>query len=58
VSAIPRKLRLAVVARAGGCCEYCLLHPLGQVSRFPIDHSLPRSQGGRTILANLALQLD
>ena len=27
MSAIPRKLRLAVVARAGGCCEYCLLHP-------------------------------
>jgi hypothetical protein len=55
VSAIPRKLRLAVVARAGGCCEYCLLHSMGQVARFPIDHIIPRSEHGRTVLKNLAL---
>src|SRR5205085_6679204 len=27
----------------------------GQVGRFPIDHIIPRSQGGLTDLANLAL---
>ncbi|MBI3462198.1 MAG: HNH endonuclease [Planctomycetes bacterium] len=46
---------MAVVARAGGCCEYCLLPAAGQVSPFPMDHIVPRSQGGRTVLKNLAL---
>ncbi|MHB1422667.1 MAG: HNH endonuclease [Gemmataceae bacterium] len=47
--------RDAVVARAGGCCEYCHLPTRGQVATFPIDHVLPRSSGGETILDNLAL---
>lgn len=47
--------REAVVARAGGCCEYCHLPTRGQVATFPIDHVLPRSSGGETNLANLAL---
>ena len=55
MSRIPRRVRLAVVARAGACCEYCRLHSRGQVGRFPVDHILPRSRGGRTVLANLAL---
>jgi hypothetical protein len=55
MSRISRRIRLAVVARAGACCEYCRLHSMGQVGRFPVDHILPRSQGGRTVLANLAL---
>ena len=48
-------VRDAVVARAGGCCEYCHLPTRGQVATFPIDHVLPRSSGGETILDNLAL---
>jgi hypothetical protein len=28
---------------------------MGQVGRFPVDHILPRSRGGQTFLANLAL---
>ncbi len=48
-------MRDAVVARAGGCCEYCHLPTRGQVATFPIDHVLPRSSGGETILDNLAL---
>src|SRR6266851_3009405 len=48
-------MRRAVVARAGGCCEYCRLHSMGQIARFPIDHIIPRHQGGRTVLKNLAL---
>lgn len=48
-------VRAAVIARAGGCCEYCHLSTLGQVATFPIDHVVPRSSGGATVLENLAL---
>jgi hypothetical protein len=48
-------VRDAVVDRAGGRCEYCHLPRRGQVATFPIDHVLPRSGGGETLLANLAL---
>jgi hypothetical protein len=47
--------RAAVVARAGQRCEYCHLPTRGQVATFPIDHLTPRSEGGPTSLANLAL---
>jgi 5-methylcytosine-specific restriction endonuclease McrA len=49
------EVRDAVVARAGARCEYCHLPTRGQVATFPIDHVLPRSRGGETILDNLAL---
>jgi hypothetical protein len=49
------EVRDAVVGRAGGRCEYCHLPTRGQVATFPIDHVLPRSSGGETILDNLAL---
>jgi len=49
------EVRDAVVARAGGRCEYCHLPTRGQVATFPIDHVLPRNSGGETILDNLAL---
>ena len=55
MSAISEKLRLAVVDRASGCCEYCHLPAFGQVSTFPVDHVFPDSQGGPTELSNLAL---
>ncbi|HTU22315.1 MAG TPA: HNH endonuclease signature motif containing protein [Gemmataceae bacterium] len=48
-------MRAAVIARAGGCCEYCHLSTRGQVATFPIDRVVPRSSGGLTILENLAL---
>jgi hypothetical protein len=48
-------VRAAVMARAGGRCEYCHLSTRGQVATFPIDHVVPRSSGGVTILDNLAL---
>jgi hypothetical protein len=41
--------------RAGSRCEYCLLPTEGQVGRFPIDHVIPRVDGGVTELSNLAL---
>jgi hypothetical protein len=33
MSRISRRVRLAIVARAGACCEYCRLHSMGQVGR-------------------------
>jgi hypothetical protein len=48
-------LRDAVVERASNCCEYCQLPAQLQVGGFEVDHILPRSRGGLTDIANLAL---
>jgi len=47
--------RRFIEERAQGCCEYC-----GSLARyapqsFAIEHIVPRSKGGETILENLAL---
>lgn len=55
MTAFSDELRIAVVARAGECCEYCHLPKRGQVATFPLDHVEPRSRGGETHLNNLAL---
>jgi hypothetical protein len=55
LSVVSEGVRAAVVARAGGRCEYCLVPMRGQVGRFPIDHVVPRTRGGPTELTNLAL---
>ena len=55
-SAIPRALREAVLGRDDGRCRYCRLAQLGHGATFHIDHIVPRSKGGPTSLANLALQ--
>jgi hypothetical protein len=55
VSVVSEPIRAAIVARARDLCEYCRLPQRGQVARFPVDHVLPRSSGGLTELANLAL---
>jgi 5-methylcytosine-specific restriction endonuclease McrA len=47
--------RPLVVARAGGACEYCRLLEAATGVTFHIEHVLPRSQGGQTVLSNLAL---
>ena len=47
--------RHLVVARAGGACEYRRLLEAPAGVTFHVEHVLPRSQGGDTILANLAL---
>lgn len=52
---IPSTLRERVIARAHNRCEYCQLEQRSQVATFPVDHVLPRSRGGRSNLANLAL---
>ncbi|HEX5472392.1 MAG TPA: HNH endonuclease signature motif containing protein [Lacipirellulaceae bacterium] len=47
--------RKLVVARAGGACEYCRLLQDATGVTFHLEHVLPRSSGGETVLANLAL---
>ena len=49
------ELRRQVVERAGGRCEYCGLSQEGQEATFHVDHVVPRSAGGGSKLANLAL---
>lgn len=53
---IPDDLREAVEFRDHGRCSYCGLVQNGQGSKFHIDHIRPKSKGGPTELANLALQ--
>lgn len=46
--------RQLVTARAGGACEYCRLLEAACGVTFHIEHVCPRSQGGETIMSNLA----
>jgi len=48
-------LKQAVIDRARGCCEYCLSQSQVSVQPFSIEHTIPRSKGGKTSLENLAL---
>ena len=47
--------RQLVAARAGGVCEYCRLSQAATGVTFHIEHVSPRSQGGATVMRNLAL---
>lgn len=47
--------RQLVVARACGICEYCRLLEVATGVTFHLEHILPRSQGGATLMSNLAL---
>ena len=53
--ALVEAYRPIVVARAGGACEYCRLLEAATGVTFHIEHVLPRSYGGMTLLDNLAL---
>jgi 5-methylcytosine-specific restriction endonuclease McrA len=44
-----------VAARAGYCCEYCLLPQLAEAMDLTADHIIPKSEGGETEIGNLAL---
>lgn len=48
--------RRLVENRAQGCCEYCA-SPVRFSTQpsFAVEHILPRSKGGETVLENLAL---
>jgi hypothetical protein len=44
-----------VVERAQDCCEYCRSQARFAIQSFSVEHTIPRSQGGKTTLDNLAL---
>src|SRR5262245_6947121 len=48
-------LRQLVEARAGGACEYCRLLQAATGVTFHIEHFLPQSRGGLTVMGNLVL---
>ncbi len=52
---IPAPLRRSAIARARGCCEYCLLP--GDDAEYPheIDHLIALKHGGETTSENLVL---
>ena len=49
------ELREQVIARAHGCCEYCRSQARFATQSFSVEHIVPRTKGGPTSLANLAL---
>ncbi len=51
---IPKNLRLLVIERACGCCEFCLVPQLTDSGSHQIDHLLALKHGGLTIEGNLA----
>lgn len=55
MSSVPDKLRRPVIQRAANHCEYCGLSQEGQEATFHIDHIIPISAGGESVLENLAL---
>src|SRR5713101_6270849 len=51
----PEAFRQLVEARAGGLCEYCRLLQAATGVTFHVEHHVPRSRGGQTLMSNLAL---
>jgi hypothetical protein len=52
---VPEELSRAVRARAGGRCQYCLMHESLQGATFHVEHVIPLCKGGRSGLENLVL---
>jgi len=51
---IPVKIRIVVIERAKGKCEYCQCWAHNSTYTFCVDHIIPISKNGQTILINLA----
>ena len=54
-SYVSAELRRAVEERAGGACEYCLIHQRDTYFGCQVDHIIAEKHGGPTELDNLAL---
>ncbi|HEY9668736.1 MAG TPA: HNH endonuclease signature motif containing protein [Coleofasciculaceae cyanobacterium] len=54
-SRVTAQQKKAVAERANGCCEYCRSQVRFAIQPFSIEHTIPRSAGGETVLDNLAL---
>ena len=53
-SSISKSIRKKVAKRANHSCEYCKLPQAFAGHTFSIDHIIPESKDGKTILENLA----
>src|ERR1039458_3830872 len=56
LSAIPKSTPQRVFDRDRAKCRYCGLVQIGQSAVFHINHIIPKSKGGMTDEANLAVQ--
>jgi hypothetical protein len=54
-SRVTAQQKKAVAERANGCCEYCRSQARFAIQPFSIEHIIARSQGGETVMDNLAL---
>lgn len=54
-SRVTAQQKKVVAERAHGCCEYCRSQVRFAIQPFSIEHIIPRSAGGETVLDNLAL---
>jgi hypothetical protein len=52
---IAAELRQSVILRAHSQCEYCWSQVRFATQAFSVEHIIPRSKGGETVLENLAL---
>jgi len=52
---VSAELRRLITERANHCCEYCRTQAQYSADSFTVDHIIPRSLGGVTSVANLAL---
>jgi len=52
---VSEELSRTVRARAGGGCQYCLMHESLQGATFHVEHIIPQCKGGRADLENLVL---
>ncbi len=55
VGAVSQELRAFVTERARGRCEYCAADARFATQAFSVEHIVPRSRGGATTAANVAL---
>lgn len=52
---LPSQIKKAIINRANGVCEYCRSQARFSTQAFSVEHIIPVSCGGKTILDNLAL---
>lgn len=52
---IPDEIRIQIIERANGRCEYCQIHQDDTPFSHQIDHIIARQHGGDNNLSNLAL---
>jgi hypothetical protein len=53
-SYVPVALRRLVASRAGGICEYCLIHEDDTFFGCQVEHVISEKHGGETVAENLA----